>query len=136
METRTTLPFADGDYEFWLPMTPSVIPFERESGGESIFTLFYNIGENAGTVAGEMVLTGPAPVSMDHIHSLIRNALIGGGTPSAEAKALVKVYCFPARPAILDMALAYNVLKAAIYGIELPENGKKNSEATADLARS
>ena len=114
---------------------PRVVAAEREIEG-SIFALFYDIAENLGSAMGELVLVGATEARLKSCHAVIRNALVGGGTGEQEARDLVATYCYPARPAMHDVALAYNVLKAAIYGIELPENGKKNSEATADLARS
>lgn len=134
METRTTLPFADRDnYEFWLPM-PRVVAAEREIEG-SIFALFYDIAENLGSAMGEFVLAGATDARLKSCHAVIRNALVGGGTGEQEARDLVATYCYPARPAMHDVALAFNILKAAIYGIQLPETVKKN-EATGDLARS
>ena len=134
METRTTLPFSDGDKEFWLPM-PRVVAAEREIEG-SIFALFYDIAENLGSAMGELVLVGATEVRLKSCHAVIRNALVGGGTGEQEARDLVATYCYPARPAMRDVALAYNVLKAAIYGIELAPDAKKKPEATADLMRS
>ncbi len=134
METRTTLPFADGDYEFWLPM-PRVVAAEREIEG-SIFALFYDIAENLGSAMGELVLVGATEARLKSCHAVIRNALVGGGTGEQEARDLVATYCYPARPAMHDVALAYNILKAAIYGIVLPDTVKKKDEASADLAPS
>lgn len=134
METRITLAFADGDFEFWLPM-PRVVAAEREIEG-SILALFYDIAENLGSAMGELVLVGATDARLKSCHAVIRNALVGGGTGEQEARELVATYCYPARPAMHDVALAYNVLKAAIYGITLPDEVKKKDEASADLAPS
>lgn len=135
METAYTADFGDGAYRFWLPM-PRVVAVEREIGG-SIFALFSNIGENLASAGGELVLAGPSDATIKQCHSVIRNALIGGneGRVGAEVVAvgdtlgleLVQTYCFPARPAMHDMALAWRILKAAIYGVELPDSAKKKS---------
>lgn len=125
-ETKATAHFAGEDRDFWLPMS-RVVAFEREADC-SIFALFYAIGENLGSVAGgEAVLIGSSDARLKQCHSLIRNALIGAGMPEKEAAELIKVYCFPARPAVYDLDLAYRILDAAIYGIKLPESSKKKS---------
>ncbi|MES2904631.1 MAG: hypothetical protein V4696_10640 [Pseudomonadota bacterium] len=128
METRTTLPFAEAEYDFWLPM-PRVIAVEREAEG-SILALFYQIGENVGTALGEMVLVGATDARLKACHAVIRNALVGGGTGEQDARELVTTYCYPARPAMHDVALAYSILKAAIYGVAIPENAKKKPAPT------
>lgn len=116
-ETATTLPFADGDYKFFLPL-PRVVAAEREADC-SIFQLFYDIGENVAALGEEMVLNGPSPARLKQCHALIRNALIGGGQTEEQARDLVATYCYPARPAIRDIALAWSILDAAIYGIRV-----------------
>ncbi len=128
METRVTVHFAGEDRDFWLPMA-RVVAFEREADC-SIFALFYLIGENIASLTGEdTVLIGLSDARLKQCHSLIRNALIGAGEPEKEAAELVKTYCFPTRAAILDMALAYQILNAAIYGIKVDEGSKKKPEA-------
>lgn len=128
METRVTAHFAGEDRGFWLPMA-RVVAFEREADC-SIFALFYQIGENIGSVTGEdTVLIGLSDARLKQCHSLIRNALIGAGESEAEARDLVATYCFPARPAILDLALAFQILKGAIYGVKVAEGLKKKAAA-------
>jgi len=125
-ETKANAHFAGEDRDFWLPMS-RVIAFEREADC-SIFALFHALGENLGAAAsGDMVLIGASDARLKQCHSLIRNALIGAGVPEKEAAELIAVYCFPARPAIHDAALAFQILRAAIYGIKLPEASKKKS---------
>lgn len=126
METRVTLAFADGDHDFWLPMS-RVVAFEREAD-TSIFALFHAIGESLGAAAdGVKVLIGGSNARIRHCQSLIRNALIGGGVSEQIAREMIDVYCYPNRPAIHDMALAWEILNAAIYGIKV-EGSKKKSE--------
>lgn len=127
METRVTAPFADGDYDFWLPMS-RVVAAEREMG-LSIFEAFHGLGEHLGQAANEVLLVGPSPITPKQCRDLIRNALIGGDTDEQEARELVETYCYPARPAIKDMALAWKILEAAIYGISLKKKDEAGSEA-------
>lgn len=128
METRITLPFADGeDHDFWLPM-PRVIAVEREAEC-SIFALFHDLGENLGQKDGQLVLSGPSPARLKACHSLIRNALVGAGAPEQTARDLVETYCYPARPAMQDIGLAWQVLRAAVYGVQLPAGSKKKDAA-------
>lgn len=144
METRITLPFADGDYEFWLPM-PRIVAVEREAGKvdrdgvkqpHSIFAIFHDIGSHVAQIGDEVALVGPTPALISEAHAVIRNALIGGdraivdgeevAVGDAMARDLVGTYCYPARPAMHDMALAWKVLHAAIYGVA---EGSKKKEA-------
>lgn len=126
-ETRVTLAFADSERDFWLPMA-RVVAFERESEC-SMFSLFHELGQNLGNAAdGVPVMIGSSAARMKQVHSLIRNALIGAGEDEQEARELVQTYCYPVRPAIHDMALAWRILEAAIYGIKV-EGSKKKAEA-------
>ena len=152
MDTKVTLPFADGDYTFWLPM-PRVIAAEREMGRRdaegikqphSIFAAFHQIGEHIGSIADQTVLAGPMPALLGDAHAVIRNALCGGGegvvngqavsVGDSLAKELVETYCYPARPAIHDIGLAWQILRAAIYGIDT--GSKKKADADSDLSPS
>lgn len=143
MDTAYTADFADGSYRFWLPM-PRVIAVEREIGG-SMLALFYNLGEGLGQTMGETVLAAPSAATIKQCHSVIRNALIGGseGRVAGEEIAvgdalgleLVETYCYPARPAMHDIALAWQILRAAVYGVKIPE-GSKKKEAEASPAGS
>lgn len=134
METRVALDFAGEIREFWLPM-PRVVAVEREADC-SIFALFHNLGEALGSVGAEMVLVAATEARLKQCHSLIRNALVGGGTGEHEARELVETYCFPARPAMLDAALAWRILSAAIYGIDTAALGSKKNEAEAPTSGS
>lgn len=129
-ETKASAHFAGEHRDFWLPMS-RVIAFEREADC-SIFALFYLLGENlAAADYGKMMLVGESDARLKQCHSLIRNALIGAGTGEKEAADLVVTYCYPARPAIHDAALAFQILRAAIYGVKVSDGSKKNAEATA-----
>jgi hypothetical protein len=124
-ETRAILAFADSDRPFWLPMA-RVIAFEREADC-SIFALFHEIGQNLAAAAeGTPVLIGASAARLKQVHSLIRNALIGAGEDEMEARDLVQTYCYPVRPAIHDMALCWQILSAAIYGIDTSGSKKKD----------
>lgn len=144
METALIKPFADGEYRFWLPM-PRVIAAEREMSRDrerprSIFGLFYDLGEALASNLGQLVLAGPTSATINECQSVIRNALCGGdeGTVNGEtiavgdamAQELLQTYCYPARPAMHDVALAWDILKAAIYGVEIPEGSKKKAAKT------
>ena len=144
METRISLPFADGDYEFWLPMA-RVVAAEREMArldGEgakqpySILMVYHGLGAAMNEFAGLPRVVDACPVRLSDAHAVIRNALVGGGggvvngeavaVGEAAARELVETYCFPNRPAAHDMWLAFRVLRAAIDGID--PGSKKNSE--------
>ena len=146
MDTAITRDFADGVYRFWLPM-PQVIAAEREmarrdSEGNplphSIFAVFHDLGAHLGQLGDETILTGPSPALLSDAHTVIRNALAGGAegmvngedvrTSGTMARDLVAVYCYPARPAIHDLGLAWEVLRAAIYGIDPKATGSKKKD--------
>lgn len=135
MDTACVAAFGDRDYTFFLPMA-RVIAFEREADC-SIFELFHNLGTHLGSLGDEMVLAGPSPARLKQCHSLIRNALIGGGVDEGdEVRDLIATYCYPARPAVKDMALAWTVLKAAIYGVDTGSKKKPDApESQSDSAK-
>lgn len=127
METAYTGLFAAEDRKFFLPMA-RIVAAEREMGGISIFEVFSQLGSSLGAIGDEVVLAGPSPATLKQCHTIIMNGLIGGGTDELEAKQLIETYCYPARPAIRDMALTWRILSATIYGIELK---KKDDPAEA-----
>lgn len=146
MDTAITRDFADGVYRFWLPV-PQWIAAEREmarrdSEGNplphSIFAVFHDLGAHLGQLGDEIVLTGPLPALLSDAHAVIRNALIGGAdgyvngasivVGGAMARELVATYCYPARPAMHDIDLAWWILKAAIYGIDPKATGSKKKD--------
>jgi hypothetical protein len=142
VETSYTADFGDGTYKFWLPMT-RIVAAEREMGRDgsprSIIALFYDIGESLGDMLGDHVVAGPMAAHVSECHAVIRNALIGGNegrigdetlaVGDTMARDLVATYCYPARPIMHDIGLAWQILKAAIYGIEI-SGSKKKGEAT------
>lgn len=134
METALTTKFGDGTYRFWLPM-PRVIAAEREISG-SILALFYDIAEALGeSVGGTIVLAGSTDARLKSCHAVIRNALVGGNEGQVDgeiiavgdtlARELVETYCYPARPAMHDIALAWEILRAAVYGIDATAQKKR-----------
>jgi hypothetical protein len=146
VDTAINRDFADGAYRFWLPM-PQVIAAEREMARRdaegnpqphSIFAVFHDLGAHLGQLGEETVLTGPSPALLSDAHAVIRNALIGGAdgfvdgasiaVGGAMARELVATYCYPARPAIHDLGLAWEVLRAAIYGIDPKATGSKKKD--------
>lgn len=132
VETAYIGPFADGeDHTFFLPMA-RIIAAEREMDA-SIFELFPALGSSLASIAAEAILVAPSSATLKQCHALIRNALIGGGIDEGEAKSLVDVYCFPARPAIKDMTLAFKILEAAVYGVQVK---KKDESAAPDASGS
>lgn len=133
MDTAATGFFGGEDRTFFLPMV-QVIAFEREADC-SIFELFHRLGEHLGSIGEEMVLTGPSPARLKQCHSLIRNALVGGGLDETEARDLIQAYCFPARPAVRDLALAWTILKPAIYGVDLVKKNEAADESPSDSER-
>lgn len=126
-ETRYIGFFAAEERTFWLPM-PRVVAAEREMGC-SIFQVFQDIGEHLGVADGEMVLAGPSPATLKQCHALIANALPADEIGEQEARELVQTYCYPARPAIHDLALAWRILSAAIYGVKIDGSKKKGADA-------
>lgn len=132
MDTAHIAAFADGEYTFFLPMA-RLIAAEREMDC-SVFELFDGLGQHLGRALDETVLAGPSPARLRQCHSLIRNALIGGGTSEIEAKQLVETYCYPARAAIQDLALTFAVLRKMVYGVDL--GSKKKSDPAGDVSPS
>lgn len=140
METAYTAEFADGTYRFWLPL-PRVIAAEREMGRDgaprSVLALFYDLGESLGSALGEMVLAGSMDARISECQTVIRNALIGGNEAlidgetsvvgESQARELVATYCYPARPMMHDIGLAWQILHAAVYGINTSGSKKKDA---------
>jgi len=136
MDTAIELDFADGRYRFWLPM-PQVIQLERgplnkpypDTYPKSIFTMFDQIGAGLGFVGEQPVYVGGGSALASDISEIIRLGLIGGnnGTVNGEdfevtpaiAGHLVRDYVYPARPMIEGLRLAWEILHAAISGVDL-----------------
>lgn len=127
--TASRLAFADGDYTFFLTMA-RLIAAEREMGC-SIFELFHHLGDHLAVLDQAEVMAGPSPARLTQCRALIRNALIGGGQTEEQARELVETYCFPARGAVLDAALAFKILRTAIYGVVTEGGSKKKAGAAS-----
>ena len=140
MDTALTSPFADGEYRFWLPL-PQVFELERECGSMLALEerLRAGIGQDG---AGGAVFVGGGDATAKEIREVIRIGLIGGNNATVDgeekevgptrAKALVSDYTYPARPLAESAALAWSILSAAIFGIEL----KKKSDPEGDPSTS
>ena len=134
METALVTPFADGEYRFWLPL-PQIFELERDLGSMLAMEerLRAGIGQDH---TGGAVFVGGGDATAKEIREIIRLSLIGGNhavvdTEEAEvgpikAKNLVNEYVYPARPLAESAGLAWSILSAAIFGIEL-----KKKEAPA-----
>ena len=142
--------FADGVYRFWLPM-PQVIAAEREMArrdGEGA-QILHSLSPCSMTLAHTRpagrwmtVLTGPSPrCSPMPMRSSVMpltggaDGLVNGEAVvvnGAMARELVAVYCYPARPAIHDLGLVWEVLRAAIYGIDPKATGSKRTGDVSD----
>jgi len=131
METQHIGFFAGEDRTFFLPMARITI-VERETG-VSVFQLFDWLGKNLGSIGEEIVLLNGTEITPKQCHSVIRNSLIGGGVPEKEAGELVETYAYPARPAINDLALAWCILQALIYGVSLKKKAEDAPESPSDL---
>jgi hypothetical protein len=127
VETQHIAFFAGEERTFYLPMQRITI-VERECGNVSIFELFFWLGSNLAQLGDDAVISGALPAKARQVRSIIVNALIGGGIDEKTAHELVELYCYPARPAIHDIGLAWQILNALVYGVEL----KKKAAATVE----
>lgn len=144
-ETAITLSFAGGEYRFWLPL-PQV--FELERGCETSILaieerLRAGIGQNPD---GSAAFIGGGLATVKEIRETIRLGLIGGNHALVDgeevavgplrAKELLENYTFPARPLAESAALAWSILSAAIFGIELKKKAEPDeSETMSDSAK-
>jgi hypothetical protein len=151
METATNLKFADGEYRFWLPW-PQVLELERTCGftmldgsrrSKSIFEMFRELDNCFGVDNhGNPVFTGFGNANTLDIRETIRLGLIGGGegivggemvsVPPLTANQLIADYTYPARPMNESLGVAWEILRAAIYGIQVK---KKEAEAVTPSKR-
>jgi hypothetical protein len=133
--TEITVPFADGQYRFWLPM-PQVNELEKTI---SVCELEWHLRPSVALSAdGSAVYAGGTVAQVRAIRDTIRLGLIGGakGTVDGEtvevgpnrARELVDAYVFPAQPLGDAAALAWRILAAAVYG-----NEPGNVEETGDV---
>ena len=129
MDTAITLPFADGQYRFWLPL-PQVFEVERKTNDTSILVLEERMRAAIGVDEdGSFVFTGGGAAMVGDVTQVIRCALIGGDSSLVDgtegdvgpllAKQLVDGYVYPARPLAEGVVLAWRILHAAINGVVL-----------------
>jgi len=124
-DTAVILPFADGDYRFWLPM-PQAIELERATG-TAVFETYNDLlsASATGLSVRETIIAG----------------LIGGGSAMVDgneltvgpsrARWLVDRHCYPAVPLSSGYQLAVAIMHAAIGGIRLPASARSSSQGKA-----
>lgn len=128
-ETAISLPFADGEYRFWLPL-PQVFELERTCGDVSVISMEERFRASIGVdEQGGFVFTGGGAAMVKEVRETIRLGLIGGATAMVDgaeveigpqrAKQLIEAYCYPVRPLSEGVVLAWQILNAAIFGIRL-----------------
>lgn len=139
--TEITLPFADGDYRFFLAM-PQLNELER--AGHRMFALEYHLREGIGLGAdGTPFYAGAAGTDAAPVREVIRLALIGGNAVTIDgvksdvgpqrARELIDAYVYPSRPLAEAATLAWRILAAAIYGNEPDKVGVVPIEAPANV---
>lgn len=135
-DTATTLPFAGGEFRFWLPM-PQIVAIERgplanrhEGYPRSVFAMYDAISAGLGiSDDGGAVYVGGAEALVGDVRNIILQGLIGGAsgtidgdeikvTPAVAAD-LVKQYTYPYASLTEAMHLAYLILNPAIRGVQL-----------------
>lgn len=137
METAVEAKFADGTYRFWLPL-PQVFELERNCG--SLLAIEERLrAAIAVDATGDVVFVGGGAATIKEIRETVRLALIGGnnGMVAGEeievgpgkATDLVDAYLFPARPIAEGASLAWRVLEAAIFGVQLKKKSKRTGQA-------
>lgn len=127
-DTAITLPFADGEFRFWMPL-PAVIELERRAG-RSIFTVYDDLGTSTAT-RGDVCET-------------IRLGLIGGASGWVDgddievspmrAQRLVDMHV-AARPLSDGSMLAWCILHAAVSGIDLQRRSTGRAPSKAQPLR-
>ncbi|MXP42989.1 GTA-gp10 family protein [Allopontixanthobacter sediminis] len=128
METSVTLPFGDGEYKLWLPL-PQVFELER-SCDTPMLAIEEKLRAAIGAKEdGSFEFVGGGAGLVREIRETIRLGLIGGncGLVDGEevevgplrAKQLTDLYAYPARPLSEGVVLAWRLLSAAIFGVEL-----------------
>lgn len=140
-ETAVTLPFADGEYRFWLPL-PQVVELERKTGDTSILDIEQRLSAAIGIERDtqEFVFVGGGSVMVAEVRETIRLALIGGNYGMVDgqevevgplmAKQLIDSYAYPARPLSECALLAWRILHAAIHGVRLKKKHDGEPEVT------
>lgn len=136
--TEITLPFADGEYRFFLPVA-MVDELDKKHG--SIMSIEPNLRAGIGIAEdGSAFYLGGGAVEAAAIRDVIRCALIGGNKATVNEKTievspldaaqLVKAYVHPARPLGEGAALAWRILAAAIYGNGLTSEPAESEEGS------
>lgn len=137
VSTSVTIPFADGVYNFALPM-PRLCELERKTGNTSVVEIYERMTQCVGkTEEGVFVFIGGASVMGVEVIETIRCGLLGGnhGEVNGEflevgpiaAKNLVENYAYPSRPLKESIVVAWQILHAAIEGVQLEEGSKKKA---------
>lgn len=128
-DTAIDIKFADGEYHFWLSL-PQVVELERKTD-KSLFAIYDGLASGIAFNGESPVYVGGGAASVSDIRETIRLGLIGGNSGSVDgssievgpilAKQLVDTYCYPERPLIEGMHVAWAILHAAISGVEIPK---------------
>lgn len=140
MDTAVHLPFADGEYRFWLPL-PQVVELERKTGVSILVIeerLRGAIGVDGPQEDPTFLFLGGGSATVTDVRETLRLALWGGGGGLVDgqevevgpntARQLVDAYVYPARPFAEGVVQAWRVLHAAIHGIQLVK--KKGEEVS------
>lgn len=138
MDTAVEIPFADGEYRFWLPL-PQLVELERKTGDTSIETIFSRLNAAIGLDGDEAVYIGGGAAMIADVRETIRLGLIGGncGQVNGEeievgpllAKQLVDQYVCPARPFKEGAVIAWRILFAMIEGVRLKKKVSDEPES-------
>lgn len=144
-DTAITLPFAGGEFCFWLPM-PQIVAIERgplanrhEDYPRSVFAMYDAISAGLGIGDDGAVYVGGAEALVGDVRNIILQGLIGGAsgtidgdeikvTPTVAAE-LVKQYTYPYANLTETMHLAYLILNAAIRGVQLKKKPVAGEES-------
>lgn len=129
MDTAVELAFGDGVYRFWLPL-PQIVALERKCGDTSILVIEERLRASIGVDAdGAFTFAGGGSAMISDVRETIRQALQGGNSGMVDgeekevgpisAGELVNQYTYPARPLSEGVVIAWRILHAAIYGIQL-----------------
>jgi Phage tail tube protein, GTA-gp10 len=128
-DTAVELPFADGTYRFWLPW-PQIIELERKTG-KSVFAMFAQMGAGLQYGAEQSIVFGGGggDTNAIDVKETIRLGLIGGNNGMVDgveckvgpllAQKLCDDYVYPARPLAESLVTSWQILAAAVTGIDL-----------------
>lgn len=137
METAVTLPFADGEYRFWLGL-PQLVELERACGDTSILTLEERLRGSIGVEADDFVFAGGGAAMIRDVRHIIRLGLIGGNQAVIDgeqsevgpirAGQIIDAYVCPARPLEEAVVLAWRILHSVIYTVRLKKKATAKPE--------